>query len=121
MGLYNTIGPRWQEIAEHLPSRTEGTIAVIVYHEREKLDGVRAPKSKYWKHCSESGYLMCSKRRIKWSGAVTITDEPGPGGADADAVEISDAPGVERLPACRRNQQAGVHTRKRKGIEIPMV
>ena len=63
--------------------------------------------------------ILCTVDIASSGQGLTITDEPGPGGADA--VEISDAPGVERLPACRRNQQVGVDTRKRKGIEIPMV
>lgn len=65
--------------------------------------------------------ILCTVDIASSGLGLTMTDEPGPGGADADDVEISDAPGVERLPACRRNQQVGVDTRKRKVIEIPMV
>lgn len=54
VGLYNTIGPRWQEIAKHIPGRSEKTIGVTFYHDRAGWEGVGGPSSKYWEDYFES-------------------------------------------------------------------
>ena len=68
VALYNTIGPRWQEICKHISGRTEIACSRCFYSEYTKDAGVGGPPSEYWIEYFEgklhSGYLFlprCSK------------------------------------------------------------
>lgn len=47
--LYNTIGPRWQEICKHIPGRTEFACRSWFKAKCTKEDGVGEPPSEVWK------------------------------------------------------------------------
>ena len=49
VALYNTIGPRWQEISKHIPNRTARACERFLNCIRTKEDGVGGPPSKFWK------------------------------------------------------------------------
>ncbi len=57
MDLYNTIGPRWREIAKHIPGRKARTIEEKFYKDRGKWDGVGGPASKYWEDYFKSKFF----------------------------------------------------------------
>lgn len=65
--------------------------------------------------------ILCTVDIASNDQRLTSTDEPGPGDADADAMETSITSGREGLPTLKKNQQASVDARKRKFIDIPMV
>ena len=48
IALYNTIGPRFQEICKHIPGRTENACHRWL-HKCTAEDGVGEPPSEYWK------------------------------------------------------------------------
>lgn len=49
IALYNTIGPRWQEICTHIPGRTEEACRYWFQNKCTKADGVGGAPSEYWK------------------------------------------------------------------------
>ena len=63
--LYNTIGPRWREIAKHIPGRTEATIEEKFYIDRGKWDGLGGPASKYWEDYFESKFLKSRQYHVE--------------------------------------------------------
>ena len=48
IALYNTIGPRWQEICKHVPGRTARACQTHLYQECTQEDGVGDAPSEYW-------------------------------------------------------------------------
>ena len=48
VALYNTIGPRWQEICKHIPGRTEEACRTWLKTRCTKADGVGGPPSEFW-------------------------------------------------------------------------
>ena len=53
VALYNTIGPRWEEIPKHLPGRSEaaciGRLHLIRLKDGGAGEGLGGPPSEYWK------------------------------------------------------------------------
>ena len=49
VALYNTIGPRWQEICKHIHGRTESACRSWLKLKCTKEDGVGGPPSEFWK------------------------------------------------------------------------
>ncbi len=48
ISLYNTIGPRWEEIRKHIPGRTETACRSFFKIKCWKEHGVGGPPSEYW-------------------------------------------------------------------------
>ena len=56
VALYNTIGPRWQEISKHIPGRTANACLDSFCRYGKNLDGVGEGPSEYWKEYLMSTY-----------------------------------------------------------------
>lgn len=123
VALYNTIGPRWQEICKHIPGRTAIACSLCFHTKCTKEDGVGGPPSEYWTEFfmgkSQSGDLhlpRCFK--------LISLDEPGSAGIGSDALEATPDTGIRdepSTPRITRKEQLSVDARKRKVIDIPMV
>ena len=50
VALYNTIGPRWDEICKHIPGRTAMGCFSHLYKKCTREDGVGGVPSEYWKN-----------------------------------------------------------------------
>ena len=48
VALYNSIGPRWQEICKYVPGRTEKACQTHLYEECTTEDGLGDAPSEYW-------------------------------------------------------------------------
>lgn len=119
VSLYNTIGPRYQEICKHLPGRTAFACQSCLL-KCTKEDGVGGPPSEFWKD------FFASKLHADTSTCLEANslDDGEAGGVDSISKKaITDESGSENvpMPRLRRNQQRGVDARKRKLLDIPMI
>lgn len=71
VALYNTIGPRWQEICKHIPGRTATACCTWLRTKCTEEHGVGGPPSEYWKeffmgklHSEDAHLPRCFKLMI---------------------------------------------------------
>lgn len=122
VGLYNTIGPRWQEISKHIPGRTSSACERWLLSRCTKEDGKGGPPSEFWK-VFFMGKLYPWKFPCTTMFQADSVDETEPG-VNSDSMEDPSDDHIRDeflAPRLTRNQQASVDARKRKVIDIPMV
>ena len=65
VSLYNTIGPRYEEICKHLPGRTEGACESHLRLKCTEEDGVGGPPSEFWEEYFASKLHAATSIRLK--------------------------------------------------------
>ena len=120
VSLYNTIGPRYEEICKHLPGRTAVACESHLRLRCTEEDGVGGPPSEFWKNYFESKLHTDTSTRLE----ANSLDDPAVGDAGPISEEaVPNESGSEDIPTprLRNNQQRGVDARKRKSLDIPMI
>ena len=65
VSIYNTIGPRFEEICKHLPGRTAAACESHLRLKCTKEDGVGGPPSEFWKEYFESKLHADARTRLE--------------------------------------------------------